>query len=178
MRKTTYNFIEEGIMGAYDAIKVAASQPIGEAKRLRSSIDYKKYQALMNSANTTHESNEAYQERMAKFRLKLAKQIREENTTTAEKRYKEILSKNLFQSNDAFALKQGQNEIESLLRFTYFNNTNPLDLSGIKAQQSAVEARLASLKKGLEPENNTPNKNSTTLYNGEWQGLGQRDFLS
>lgn len=165
----------------YESIKATASQPISNSVGLSLSSDYKKYQALMNASSLTrgiHESVEAYQERMAKFRLELAKQIREENTTTAEKRFRDIQNLNLFNTNDPLALRQGQSEIESLLRFTYFNNTNPLDLTGIKAQQTAVEARLASLKKGLEPENNTTNKGSSTLYNGEWQGIGQRDFLS
>lgn len=165
----------------YESIKAVASQPISNSVGLSLSSDYKKYQALMNASSLTRgirESVEAYQERIAKFRLELAKQIREENTTTAEKRFRDIQSWNLFKTNDQFALRQGQSEIESLLRFTHFNNTNPLDLSGIKAQQAAVEARLASLKKGLEPEYNTTNKGSATLYNGEFQNAGERDILS
>lgn len=165
----------------YEAIKATASQPISNTAGLTLSADYKKYQALLNAGNLTRhigESVEAYQERMAKFRLELAKQIREENTTTAEKRFRDIQNLRLFQTSDPLTLQQGQSEIESLLRFTYFNNTNPLDFSGIKAQQAAVEARLASLKKGLEPENTTTNKGSSTLYSGEFQNVGERDFLS
>ena len=162
-------------MGYEAIIKATASQPISNFVGFSLSSDDKKYQAHLN----LHKSVEEYQERMAKFRLKLAKQIREENTTTAEKRFRDnIQRRNLFETDDPFALRQGQSEIESLLRFIYFNNTNPLDLSGIKAQQAAVEARLASLKKGLEPEDNTTNKGSPTLYNGAFQNPGERDILS
>jgi len=168
-------------MGAPEAIKATASQPVGEATSLRFSVDYKKYQALMNASymvRGAYESVEAYQERMAKFRLELAKQIREENTTIAENRYRDIQDLALFKSNDPFVLRQGQSEIESLLRFTYFNNTNPLDLTGLRAQQLNVETRLASLKRGLEPEYNSEPSSGGTLYSGEFQGVGQRDFFA
>ncbi len=167
-------------MGANDAIKAVTSQPIGETVGLRLSTDYKKQQALIYSYHTTrgiYESIEAYQERMAKFRLELAKKIKEENTTIAEKKYNEIQDLALFKTNDPWKLNQGLNQIASLKFFTCYHTTNPLDLSSIEQQQRAVETKLYNMKNGKETEY-TATTSDSQLYNGEWQGVGQRNFLS
>lgn len=168
-------------MGANDAIKAAASQPIGKTVGLGLSADYKKQQALMNSYNTTrgiYESVEAYQERIAKFRLELAKKIKEENTTIAEKKYNEIQDLALFKTNDPWKLKQGLNQISSLKNFNCWNITNPIDLSTIEQQQQTAEEKLYKLKQGQQTDTNTASTSGTKLYNGTFQNQGERDFLS
>ena len=168
-------------MGANDAIKAVASQPIGETVGLRLSADYKKYQALMNSYNTTqgiYESIEAYQKRMQEFRENLKKRIIAQNTKIAEKQYLEIQDLALFQTNDPWKLQQGQNQISALKRFTNWNITKPLDMTLIAQQQATVEEKLYQLKKGQQAESEGDSTTGASLYNGEWQGIGQRNFLS
>ena len=109
-------------MGANDAVKAVASQPIGEAVGLGLSADYKKYQALMNSYNTApgiYESIEAYQKRMQEFRANLKKRIIAQNTKIAEKQYLEIQDLALFQTNDPWKLRQGQNQNTRQNIYTY-----------------------------------------------------------
>ena len=169
-------------MGGEQAINSIVSQPISATNFLSFSTDRKKYEALLNSYDLKqgiYESVEDYNKRIAELRMELAKQIREENTTTAEKKYNDILSLYLGQTNDPAKMQQGIDQLRSLFRFSYFNN---LDKSfdeklGLAKQQLALtENRLSRLKNGQEDDTRTTT--NPMLYSGEFQNLGERDFLS
>ncbi len=169
-------------MGGEHAIKAAASQPISNINFLSSSMDRKKYEALLSAYDLKqgiYESVEDYNKRMAEFRMQLAKQIREENTTTAEKKYNDILSLYLAQTKDPAKMEQGLSQLQSLFRFANFNNiNNSFDekLYLAKQQMALTENRLSRLKNGKEDDTRTTS--NPMLYSGEFQPPGERDFLS
>ena len=144
--------------------------------------DRKKLEALANTYDLKqgiYESVEDYNKRMAEFRARLAKQIREENTTTAEKKYNDILSLYLAQTKDPAKMEQGIGQLQSLFRFANFNNIDKSfdeKLYLAKQQMALTENRLSRLKNGQE--DNTRSTSNPMLYSGEFQNLGERDFLS
>lgn len=169
-------------MGGEQAIKAAASQPISAISTLKFNTETRLQNVLERTEETQRrifESIEAYNERMKTFYAQRAKQIREENTNIAEKKYNEIAGLYLTQTNDPAKMQQGIDQLQSLFRFSYFNN---LDKSfdeklGLAKQQLALtENRLSRLKNGQEDDTRTTS--NPMLYSGEFQNLGERDFLS
>ena len=164
------------------AIGSTVSQPISSASFLTFNTDRKKLEALANTYDLKqgiYESVEDYNKRMAEFRARLAKQIREENTTTAEKKYNDILSLYLAQTKDPSKMEQGIGQLQSLFRFANFNNIDKSfdeKLYLAKQQMALTENRLSRLKNGQE--DNTRSTSNPMLYDGSFQNLGERDFLS
>lgn len=158
------------------------SQPISAINTLRFNSDYKKNEALQKSNALTqgiYESVEAYQERMKQWRAEHAKKIAAENTTTAEKKYQDILSLYLNQTNDPKQMERGLSELQSLFRFTQFNNLNTSfdnKLHLAQKQERIVSERLYKYKNGQEADNSSVS--NPMLYSGEFQNAGERDFLS
>ena len=169
-------------MGWEQAINSTVSQPISATNFLSFSTDRKKNEALVKSYDLKqgiYESVEDYNKRMAEFRAQLAKKIREENTTTAEKKYNDILGLYLAQTKDPSKMEQGLGQLKSLFRFANFNNLdNTFDekLYLAKQQLALTENRLSKIKNGQEDDSRSTS--NPMLYSGEFQNLGERDFLS
>ena len=158
------------------------SQPISSVTAFNFSTDYKKQQAMQNAgtlAQGFYESVEAYQERMKQWYAEQAKKIREENTTTAEKKYQEIayqVSKNL---TDPVALQSQLGEMQALFRFANFNTLDASfddNLYAAQNQARLTENTLYKLKNGQG--DNTGSSTNPMLYDGSFQNVGERDFLS
>ena len=169
-------------MGGEHALYGVASQPISSVTALNFSTDYKKQQAMQNAgtlAQGLYESVEAYQERMKQWYAEQAKKIREENTTTAEKKYQEIayqVSKNL---TDPVALQSQLGEMQALFRFANFNTLDAsfdANLYAVQNQARLTENTLYKLKNGQDDD--TGSSTNPMLYDGSFQNVGERDFLS
>lgn len=158
------------------------SQPISTINMLRFNADYKKNEALQKTnilMQGIYESTEAYQERMKQWRAENAKKIAAENTTTAEKKYQDILSLYLNQTTDPKQMERGLSELQSLFRFTQFNNiNNSFDnkLYLAQKQEKVVSERLYKYKNGKETDSGPVS--NPMLYSGEFQNAGERDFLT
>ena len=169
-------------MGQFDAIKgmAALSVPVSKINPTYSGTDFKRQQALLNSsqlAQGIYESVEDYNKRCAEFLAEHNKKIQEENTTTAEKRLKEVLNMNLWNTTDQYKLNQGLGKLESLFRFAQFNNLDKSFNNQIYASKKIYTQnteRLAKLKNGEEPNNAT----NPIYMASEFQNAGERDFLA
>lgn len=169
-------------MALGDAIRAAASQPVGETAGLSFSSNYKREQAMQNAgtqARNMFESIEAYQERMKIWKEEHAKKIREENTTTAEKKYREIAYQVSKNSTDPAMLQRQLVDMRALFRFANFNNLDTSfsgNLSAAKNQARLTENTLYKLKNGQNY--NTGSTTNPMLYDGSYQAPGSRDFLT
>lgn len=167
---------------------IAQSVPIGKINPIYNSADYKRQQALVNSSQLTqgiYESIEDYQKRLADFRAEQAKKIQEENTKTAEKKYRDIANLNVWNTNNLTTLQNAQNQLSSFFRFNQFNTLNPSFDNQIylaKKLQSQVEERMTQIKQnGKAPSGNrlVDNYNQNPNYAAtEFQSLGERDILA
>lgn len=164
-----------------DAIRAAAAQPVSDTAGLTLSTDTKKQEAMRNAgtlARGLYESAEAYQKRMQQWRAEHAKKIAAENTTTAERKYQEIAYQFSKNPTDPAMLQRQLGDMQSLFRFTTFNNLdNSFDnkLTLAKSQALLTEQKIYKLKNGQNDNRGTTNP---MLYDGSFQDAGERDFLS
>ena len=167
-------------MGEHAFLSVA-SQPISATGSVKYYSDQR--QQLLAKTDglqqNIYESVEAYQERMKKFNEERLKRLEAENTTTAEKKYNDILSKYLTQTTDVSTMEKGLSELKSLFRFTYNNKVNDTSFDDnlylAKKQENVISNRLYKLKNGQEDD--SAKTSNPMLYSGEFQQEGQRDFL-
>lgn len=169
-------------MGGEQALYGVASQPISSVTALNFSTDYKKQQALNNIKMSPLFQLEAvieHQKYEKMWREEHEKKLIEENTTTAEKKYQEIayqVSKNL---TDPVALQSQLGDMQTLFRFVRYNK---VDLSFndnlylAQNQARLTENTLYKLKNGQD--DNTGSSTNPMLYDGSFQNVGERDFLS
>ncbi len=166
-------------MGEHAFLSVA-SQPISATGSVKYYSDQR--QQLLAKADglqqNIYESVEAYQERMKKFNEERLKRLEAENTTTAEKKYNDILSKYLTQTTDVSTMEKGLSELKSLFRFANFNKLNTSfddNLYLAKKQENVISNRLYKLKNGQEDD--SAKTSNPMLYSGEFQQEGERNFL-
>ena len=143
-----------------------------------------------NSYDTTqgmYESVDAYRERIAKFRAQLLLKIKKENTAIAEKKYNDILSLYLSQTNDPAKMQQGLNQLNSLFTFADYNKLDKSfeeKLYLAQKQNYAISERMYRIKNGQRDTETVSNpmlyggEAKPSLYNGDFQNEGERDFLS
>lgn len=164
------------------ALYSVASQPVSSAAGLTFSSDYKKQQAMQNAgtqARQMFESVEAYKERMNQWNIEHAKKVREENTTTAEKKYREIAYQVSKNSTDPAMLQRQLGDMQALFRFANFNNLDVSFNNNLYAAQNQARLTENTLYKLKNGQND--NSGSTTnpmLYDGSYQEPGARDFLT
>ena len=166
-------------MGEHAFLSVA-SQPISATGSVKYYSDQR--QKLLAKTDglqqNIYESVEAYQERMKKFNEERLKRLEAENTTTAEKKYNDILSKYLTQTTDVSTMEKGLSELKSLFRFANFNKLNTSfddNLYLAKKQENVISNRLYKLKNGQEDD--SAKTSNPMLYSGEFQQEGERNFL-
>ncbi len=166
-------------MGEHAFLSVA-SQPISATGSVKYYSDQR--QQLLAKTDglqqNIYESVEAYQERMKKFNEERLKRLEAENTTTAEKKYNDILSKYLTQTTDVSTMEKGLSELKSLFRFANFNKLNTSfddNLYLAKKQENVISNRLYKLKNGQEDD--SAKTSNPMLYSGEFQQEGERNFL-
>ena len=166
-------------MGEHAFLSVA-SQPISATGSVKYYSDQR--QQLLAKTDglqqNIYESVEAYQERMKKFNEERLKCLEAENTTTAEKKYNDILSKYLTQTTDVSTMEKGLSELKSLFRFANFNKLNTSfddNLYLAKKQENVISNRLYKLKNGQEDD--SAKTSNPMLYSGEFQQEGERNFL-
>ncbi len=163
------------------AFTSVVSQPISAVRAINYNADYKKQAALENSKATTQrlfESVEAYHERMNQFQLERKKRIEADNTATAEKLFKEAQSLALSAGNDPSKLAKCDDILASLFRFNSFNKLNKNFDDGLylaKKQERVVENKLYKIKQGSD--DGSRESSNPMLYDGTFQGQGQRNFL-
>lgn len=164
-----------------DMIRATAAQPVSNTAGLTLSTDNKKQEAMRNAgtlARGIYESVEDYQKRMQQWRAEQAKKIAAENTTTAERKYQEIAYQFSKNSTDPAMLQRQLSDMQSLFRFTTFNNLDrsfDTKLTLARSQALLTENKLYKLKSGKEDNGASTNP---MLYDGSFQNVGERDFLS
>ena len=166
-------------MGEHAFLSVA-SQPISATESVKYYSDQR--QQLLERTNSIqrgiYESVEAYYERMKKFNEERLKRLEAENTTTAEKKYNDILSQYLTQTTDISTMEKGLSDLKSLFRFASYNKLNTSfddNLYLAKKQENVIYNRLYKLKNGQEDD--SAKTSNPMLYSGEFQPEGQRNFL-
>ena len=168
-------------MGNTTVQSLAAQQyvPVSKTQPLLGTTDYKKAAALQASAELTNEISgnvKNYYENRAKFLEQLNNKIQAENEYEAQKMMKEVAGLNLWQTNDPYKLRQGQDKLATLFRFTQFNKLGMSidnELYSAKKLLNQTESRLAKLQQGKEPD-----KASNPIYMAsEFPHSGERDFL-
>lgn len=169
-------------MGGEQALYSVVSQPVSSTAGLSFSFNYKREQAMQNAgtlAQGLYESVEAYQERMKQWYAEHAKKILEENTTTAEKRYKEIAYQVSKNSTDPAMLQRQLGDMQALFRFANFNKLDVSfndNLYAAQNQARLTENTLYKLKNGQN--DNSGSTTNPMLYDGSYQEPGARDFLT
>ena len=166
-------------MGEHAFLSVA-SQPISATESVKYYSDQR--QQLLERTNSIqrgiYESVEAYYERMKKFNEERLKRLEAENTTTAEKKYNDILSQYLTQTTDISTMEKGLSDLKSLFRFASYNKLNTSfddNLYLAKKQENVISNRLYKLKNGQEDD--SAKTSNPMLYSGEFQQEGERNFL-
>ena len=169
-------------MGSEQAIKAVASQPISAISTLKFNTETRLQNVLERTEETQRrifESIEAYNERMKAFYAERAKRLAEERQHNVEKRSEEIASLGLLNTQDPATMREGLSQITSLLNYATYHKL-PASVENVvynaKTLGREVENKLYNYKKG-ENYSSTGTSNPM-LYNGDFQNLGERDFLS
>lgn len=163
------------------AIYALASQqvPIQGIKPLFNSADYKKNLAMKESAELADRIRGnvvKYNQRMAEFAQKRYEQNKADAEAEMNKRYEEILNMGLYNSNDLYKLKQGQNKLSSLfgLGQSPFIKLGDDRIYAAKNLFRQNAERLNKIKQGEEADNG----NRPVYAASEFQDVGKRDFLT
>mgnify|MGYP005773737783 FL=1 len=178
-------------MGEQAIYGLAAQQvPIQSIRPLFNNADYKKQQAMINSAKLTAEITgnvQNYYQRMAEFRAQLQQKSQQESKAEFEKRKAELAVFD-FNTKDPAKLQQAISDAKSLSRYFYSPFVNlPKDsydgINDINKYLSMAETQLAKIKKGEQnssstnPLQNTGNNRNASYFDIEEQAPGERNFL-